>query len=330
MTRLLRAIGALAAMIFLRRRRQARDAATPAEKGERQVGSSARAERWALALLLCSTLAALAFIVVYAVSANTQLLGLTLGLAFAAAEGAVGVAGKSIVPQEQGVEEYQDYGDIDDQKGFEAGLRGADEGISRRRLLIGGAGAAGATLGAALLAPLASFGPRVGDELFATPWRAGRRVVDSEDRPILAADVEDGTFWTGFPEGADKSDMGSSIVIVRLPEGQIEMSGDRRAGAPQGIVAYSKICTHAGCAISLYRHPLFEPDEPKPALVCPCHYSTFDPARAGAVEYGPAGRPLPQLPLRVNDAGELEAGGGFFSPVGPSWLGVRERGETSS
>ena len=64
----------------------------------------------------------------------------------------------------------------------------------------------------------------------------------------------------------------------------------RERWAPEGIVAYSKICTHAGCAISLYRAPLFQPTEPKPALVCPCHYSTFDPADGGTVTFGPAGR----------------------------------------
>jgi ubiquinol-cytochrome c reductase iron-sulfur subunit len=64
--------------------------------------------------------------------------------------------------------------------------------------------------------------------------------------------------------------------------------------------------------------------EPHSALVCPCHYSTFDPARAGAVLYGPAGRPLPQLPLMVDDFGMLRAAGNFSGPVGPSWWGVRD------
>ena len=61
-----------------------------------------------------------------------------------------------------------------------------------------------------------------------------------------------------------------------------------------------------------------------PALVCPCHYSTFDPASGGTVLFGPAGRPLPQLPLAVGPNGELIALGGFSGPVGPSWSGVRE------
>ncbi len=64
--------------------------------------------------------------------------------------------------------------------------------------------------------------------------------------------------------------------------------------------------------------------EPHAALVCPCHYSTFDPARGGEVIYGPAGRPLPQLPLMIDGQGVLRAAGNFSGPVGPSWWGVRD------
>jgi ubiquinol-cytochrome c reductase iron-sulfur subunit len=98
---------------------------------------------------------------------------------------------------------------------------------------------------------------------------------------------------------------------------------DRKDWAPRGIVAYSKICTHAGCAVALYRKPTFAAVEPRPALVCPCHYSTFDPARGGAVLFGPAGRPLPQLPLEIDRNGHLRAAGTFSGPVGPGWWGVR-------
>jgi ubiquinol-cytochrome c reductase iron-sulfur subunit len=90
-------------------------------------------------------------------------------------------------------------------------------------------------------------------------------------------------------------------------------------------VAYSRICTHAGCAVSMLRYPLYGPHHPRPGLVCPCHYSTFDPLRGAAVEFGPAARPLPQLPLRVNAAGELEAAGDFFDRPGPTYDWVRER-----
>ncbi len=121
---------------------------------------------------------------------------------------------------------------------------------------------------------------------------------------MRAADIEEKSFYTAFPEGADKEELGSPLV-ARAPAAAARCAcrRARRATTPDGIVAYSKICTHAGCAISLYRVPLFQPDEPRPALVCPCHYSTFDPADGGSVTFGPAGRPLPMLPLAVDGAG---------------------------
>ena len=117
--------------------------------------------------------------------------------------------------------------------------------------------------------------------------------------------------------------MGAPLVVVRLDPAALALPQGREGWAPEGILAYSKICTHAGCAVALFRTPLFTPAEPKPALVCPCHYSTFDPAAGGAVLFGPAGRPLPQLPLRIGSGGVLEAAGNFSGPVGPSWWGVR-------
>ena len=172
--------------------------------------------------------------------------------------------------------------------------------------------------------PAASLGPVLDtDGLYRTPWRRGRRLVGEDGKPLRAADIEEATFYTAYPEGADRELIGSPVVVVRLPRGEI--TPDRRAWAPQGIVAFSKICTHAGCAIALFRKPTFPVVEPGPALVCPCHYSTFDPTRAGKVIFGPAGRPLPQLPLAVDGAGELVAAGNFSGPIGPSWWGVRSQ-----
>src|SRR5205823_1949415 len=115
------------------------------------------------------------------------------------------------------------------------------------------------------------------------------------------------------------------VVLVRLPKQELKLPPENRGYDADGIVGCSKICTHAGCAISLYRSPLFQPAEPRPALVCPCHYSTFDPADGGTVTFGPAGRKLPMLPLFVDRAGHLRAAGNFDGPVGPSWWGVRMR-----
>jgi ubiquinol-cytochrome c reductase iron-sulfur subunit len=100
--------------------------------------------------------------------------------------------------------------------------------------------------------------------------------------------------------------------LLRLPVG-------RDNWAPQGILAYSKICTHAGCAVALYRKPTYEPTSVQPALACPCHYSVFDTREGGRVESGPAGRPLPQLPLQLGPGGELQAAGGLSGSAGPAW-----------
>jgi ubiquinol-cytochrome c reductase iron-sulfur subunit len=175
-----------------------------------------------------------------------------------------------------------------------------------------------------LVAPVASFGPVLDSHrLLETPWRRGRRLVREDNVPVKAADIEQGTFYTAFAEGSSHDLIGAPVVLVRLDPKQLKLPRKRRGWAPQGIVAYSKVCTHAGCAIALYRKPTFPPVQDKPALICPCHYSTFDPAAGGTVLFGPAGRDLPQLPLSIDGEGNLRAAGNFSGPPGPSWWGVR-------
>jgi ubiquinol-cytochrome c reductase iron-sulfur subunit len=282
-----------------------------------------RAENIVLFLFVLATIAAAAFIAVYALdrlSHQTQWLGLAIGGAFALLALAGTVIAHRLVVIEELVEPYpEDSPDAQDeivQIVEESGSR-----FTRKRLVtVVGAGALG-TIGAALLAPAASLGPLLHTgELYRTTWRRGRRLVDEGGTPFSADAIEEGTFYTAYPEGADRELVGSPIVVVRLPPAEIR---DRKDWAPRGIVAYSKICTHAGCAVALYRKPTFAAVQPRPALVCPCHYSTFDPAAGGAVLFGPAGRPLPQLPLEIDRAGNLRASGTFSGPVGPSWWGVR-------
>jgi ubiquinol-cytochrome c reductase iron-sulfur subunit len=110
--------------------------------------------------------------------------------------------------------------------------------------------------------------------------------------------------------------------VVRLPAEFIHLPAARRDWAPYGILAYSKICPHAGCAISLYRYPTYAPTSQEPAFTCPCHYSTFLPGEGGRLVFGPAGRALPQLPLMIDSKGYLRAAAGFHEDIGPSWWGV--------
>ncbi len=118
----------------------------------------------------------------------------------------------------------------------------------------------------------------------------GKRIVDSEGRAVRANALEVGGFLSAMPEGADKRDLGSPVVVVRIDPAEVELPPERAGWAPEGVMAFSRICTHAGCAIALFRYPLYEPTSPGPALVCPCHYSTFDVRTGGNRIFGPAGR----------------------------------------
>jgi len=205
-------------------------------------------------------------------------------------------------------------------------VRESGSRFTRKRLITGAAASAGGALTAALVTPAISLGPAFDTRrLNETPWKRGSRLVDKDGRRYSADDVDTGAFYTAFPQGVDPDEIAAPVVVVRLDPGALRLPPGRESWAPEGIVAYSKICTHAGCAVALYRNPLFEPVEPDRALVCPCHYSTFDVATGGAVLFGPAGRPLPQLPLMIDAGRGLRAAGNFSGPVGPAWWGVRGR-----
>jgi quinol---cytochrome c reductase iron-sulfur subunit len=314
--------GLLLVLGFLRKGRRRQRRIVP------DVAPHRRAETVMLLLLGGAGVCAVGFVAVYAVDRipdQTQFLGLSLGLAFACLAAACVVAGRWLVSQQEIEEDYPTE-HRDEQEEVVQILEEGTAGFTRRKLLVVAAGGAGAALGAAALTPLVSLGPFLDtDRLYTTPWRRGRRLVDESGRPYRVEDIEPGSFYTAYPEGADPEQVGAPLAVVRLDPRELRLPFGRSGWAPHGVLAYSKVCTHAGCAVGLYRSPLFRPTAPRPALVCPCHYSTFDPARGGAVLFGPAGRPLPQLPLLVDDADHLRAAGGFSGPVGPSWWGVRMR-----
>jgi quinol---cytochrome c reductase iron-sulfur subunit len=289
--------------------------------------ASPGAEVLVLLLLALASGCAIAFVVVYAVEsipAQTQLLGLTLGLALLLAAAALIVSAHRLVPDEELEGDYPPEEHAVERERIEQIVEESGDGLTRRRFFKLGLLGAGGTLGLALLAPVLSLGPFFQTKYYlGTPWRRGRRLVDENGRPWRAADIEQDDFYTAFAEGANEEELGSPLVLVRLPPGDLRLPAGLRGYDAGGIVAYSKICTHAGCAIAMYRAPLFQPAEPRPALVCPCHYSTFDPATGGTVIFGPAGRPLPMLPIEVDGRGFLRAKGNFDGPVGPSWWGVR-------
>ncbi|MGN6664815.1 MAG: ubiquinol-cytochrome c reductase iron-sulfur subunit, partial [Solirubrobacterales bacterium] len=314
----------LAAFGFLREAGRRRER----ERIVEEEGGDPRAELVVGLLLLAAAACAVMFVVVYALDWPnlTQWLGLCLGACLLLIAAALIYAGETFVPTEQLEEDYPPIEHPEAQEELDQIGRESIGGLTRKRFLLGAAGAAGAALGAALVVPAASLGPFLDTESFYySPWHRDRRLVDEEGKPYKADEIEYETFYTAFPENAYREELAAPLVVVRVAPSELELPEGRENWAPEGIVAYSKICTHAGCAIALYRKPRFPQAEPRPALVCPCHYSTFDPADGGTVLFGPAGRNLPQLPLEIDPQRGLRAAGNFSSPVGPSFWGVRTR-----
>ena len=323
-----RALGALVAVRTVLRTATGREQPDPEptpdlDPRERTVPTNRRAETLVAGLLLAAATCGFGFVVIYVVlSTNTQLLGLTFGAMLALLAVAAIVAGKLVVPQETSVEPRGELLVEPQAEEVVALIESGGEGISRRALLAGASGLAGAAALTAAAAPLASLGPRL-QGIHETPWQRGVRLIDDEGRPYAASDIQVGAFYTALPEGGDPEQFGSGLLVVRLLDDQIDLPPARRTWAPDGILGYSKICPHAGCAISLYRYPTYEPTSAGPAFTCPCHYSTFAPGEGGRLIFGPAGRALPQLPLMVDNDGNLRAAGPFHEDVGPSWWNVR-------
>jgi ubiquinol-cytochrome c reductase iron-sulfur subunit len=318
-----RLIGLLILVGLVRRRRHDDEEREPRERIVAAGPPEPRAELVVVALLLLAALAAAGFVVAYAFSASTQVLGGTLAGALALFAAALIVAAKRLVVSEELPEDYPEP-HPDESQAVAQIVRESGSRLTRKRLLFTAAGAAGTALGAAFVAPAASLGPLFDSApLYRTPWRRGRRLVDDHGLPMRADDIVEGSFFTAYPEGANKKELGAPLVLVRMDPAALALPPGREGWAPEGILAFSKICTHAGCAIALYRYPKFAPTQKRPALVCPCHYSTFDPAKGAEVIFGPAGRPLPQLPLMIGGDRGLLAAGNYSGPVGPSWSGVR-------
>ena len=204
-----------------------------------------------------------------------------------------------------------------------------ESGIGRRPLVRNSLLGAVALLGLPAVVLLRDLGPLPGDALSRTIWTRGMRVArDVLGTPIRPSDMEIGDLINGEPEAIFETDENgehliegaelqvvkskAAVVVVRMEPGDITPGPGRENWSVDGIVCYSKICTHVGCPISLYERTTHH-------LLCPCHQSTFDLSDAGKVIFGPAARALPQLPLTVDDEGYLVARSDFTEPVGPSF-----------
>lgn len=188
-----------------------------------------------------------------------------------------------------------------------------DEGSStfgRRRFLTKMLFGAFAALGAALVFPIRSLGPAPGRGFDSTSWTAGARLVRTSGRPVSVEELAVNGVATVFPEDHIGQE-DSQVILIRLREGE-DSDTTEEDGSFSGLVAFSKVCTHAGCPVGLF-------EEQTGHLLCPCHQSTFDVKDGAAVVFGPATRPLPQLPISADDEGYLIATGDFPEPIGPGY-----------
>jgi ubiquinol-cytochrome c reductase iron-sulfur subunit len=317
-----------------------------------------RAERQVAGWFIIATLMGLAFIVAFiawphewvppgsdgstAYALYTPIIGVTLGVAILATGMGVIAYSKKLLPEDLTIQQRHDGRSAELERRTAAARlvqAGQESGIARRKLIIRSVGAAGGVLGAGVL--VAAFGGLVknpwkeGDQspLLVTDWRSddGERVYlrkfDGDDTDVVlvrAGDLEPGSMETVFPfkesqrndpaaltDAVHSSD--SPVMLIRL---RPNVPVIKRAGQEDfnygSLFAYSKICSHMGCPTSLYEDQTMR-------ILCPCHQSQFLANEYARPVFGPAARPLAQLPITVDDQGYLYARSDFIEPVGPGF-----------
>lgn len=304
-----------------------------------------RAERQIAAMFVLSMICAVLFVVAYftlEIGDNFDTVGylgastVALGLSLSGALLFIGIGVIQWARKLMGDHEISEQrhparsSDADRAATLEALDLGAQEsGIGRRPLvrntLLGAVG----LLGLPAIVVLRDLGPLPGDKLARTIWAPGMRLVrDVLGTPIKPSDLEVGDLVNAAPEalfpteenGYDEIEgvelntekAKGAIIVVRMEPDDIVAGPGRDNWSFDGIICYSKICTHVGCPISLYERTTHH-------VLCPCHQSTFDLADSARVVFGPAARPLPQLPLALDDEGYLVAQSDFKEPIGASY-----------
>ncbi|WP_405402853.1 Rieske 2Fe-2S domain-containing protein [Streptomyces sp. NBC_01104] len=301
---------------------------------ERAANRSERAVAFMFTLSMLATVGFIASYVIFPVdkivyvfpfghvSALNFSLGLTLGVAlFAIGAGAVHWARTLMSDVEVADERHAIAAEPEVKAKVLADFAaGAEESAFGRRKLI-----RNTMFGALALVPLAGvvllrdLGPLPEKKLRSTLWAKGKQLINmNTNEPLRPEDVVVGSLTFAMPEGLKEEDHDfqvqiakAALMIIRIEPDNIKDKRERE-WAHEGIVAFSKICTHVGCPISLYEQQTHH-------VLCPCHQSTFDLSDGARVIFGPAGHALPQLRIDVNSEGNLVALGDFEEPVGPAF-----------
>ncbi len=252
------------------------------------------------------------FLITYWSGSSNEIMGVTLALLFGGLGVGLVLAAHNLMPHKEASEPRETLQSSQREVQAFAEDLGAD--IERRGMLKWMGAVVALILGAGVLSLLRSLGKPPDPSLLTLVWKRGQRLVTSEGRPLTVQSLSVGSSVTVFPEGSIGKEDGQT-VLVRVDEHALALPSDRRDWAPMGYVAYSRICTHAGCPVGLF-------EAENDLLLCPCHQSTFDVLRGGCPTAGPAARPLPQLPLYADSDGNLRAGAGFSEPPGPGFWGM--------
>ncbi|HVE30220.1 MAG TPA: Rieske 2Fe-2S domain-containing protein [Mycobacteriales bacterium] len=291
-----------------------------------------RAERAVAACFVLAFLGAVAFVVCYVVlpwqydinstsyTWFTPVLGVTMALSLIGFGVGAILWAKLLITEEETVQERHSGRSTPEARATTVAVLTDGitmTGLARRSLLQRTLGLSVLALGALAIVPLGGLIKKPRDALFVTSWSSGVRLMNGNRRLIRPADIEAGGIETVFPatpDGLTTQVVADSVVLlIRLRPGQtVHARPGQEDFGWEDYVAYSKICTHAGCPASLY-------EQQTGRLLCPCHQSQFDLLQDAKPIFGPAARPLPKLAITVDDEGYFVAKGDFTEPIGPSF-----------
>lgn len=284
----------------------------PGEHPSRQTGTIL-----VVAFLTLAILAGAGFVAVYWNGANTQLLGACLAIMFLGLGIAlVFWAHKLMLHQEAIAPREPLPSSVEDRQAVFEEFYPGEPRIQRRSVVTWMSFAVLGALGAAVISSLRSFYGHapLSVQLTSPIWKRGQQLVTDTGKKVTVNTLQTRAAVIVFPEDR-VGDVRAQTVLLRVPEDALHLPWNRTDWAPQGYVAYSRVCTHAGCPVGEFESNIG-------ILLCPCHQSTFDVLTGANPTSGPAARPLPQLPLYIDGQGNLRAAGDFSAPPGPGYWSI--------
>jgi len=278
-----------------------------------------RRTRWGTLFVSCASILMVAsgvgFLFAYWVRAENWWMGISLAI-FCASIGCTLVLWAHWLMREgRAIEKREAVASPSDRQAFSKTFQESTQQVSRRGMLKAVVALGVSFAVAIVVSLLRSLGMFPESKIFDTVWERGQHLVTIDGKLISTDSLQVESTTVVFPEGKI-GDERAQTVLVRVDPEFLRMPDHRNDWAPMGYVAYSRVCTHAGCPVGMYQ-------QNNCMLVCPCHQSSFDVLRAAQPTGGPAVRALPQLPLYIDNEGALRAGGGFTERPGPGFWSVQ-------